>query len=445
MSEHDLGRISPALRPLAERLIVAGHHERQTIWDEFLARDVVHARTVHLTIEQEPAVGADIVPVNQPVGPPLPPDPPLSSPVYPARKPARSDGRVRLTRALDVEAREIEWLWAGRVPLGMMTLFAGDPKVGKSYVTLTMAAAVSCGRPLPGGEFPNRPASVVLMSAEDDPARTVLPRLKSASADLARVHIIESVVMANGHETLPSLRADIDAITAAATSLDDCRLIVVDPVSAYLAGIDDHRNAALRGALTPLQRLAERLGAAVVLVSHLTKGGSPNGKHRVLGSVAYVGACRANHLFAFDPQDPAGRRVLMLDNGGNVAPLAPTLAYAIEDRGNGPEVAWLEDPMPVTVEQALRPLPAERDHEEQAFARRESDEWLREMLSTGPVLHVEILTAGRLNGFTRDTLRRAKERIGAMSCREGFGPGSRLYWELKRTVTSASADSIGGT
>ncbi len=165
----------------------------------------------------------------------------------------------------------------------------------------------------------------------------------------------------------------------------------------------------------------------------------------VPGQVAYVGACRANHLFSFDPQDPAGRRVLMLDNGGNVAPLAPTLAYAIEDRGKGPEVAWLEDPMPVTVEQALRPLHAERDHEEQAFARRECDEWLREMLSTGPVLYTEILTAGRLNGFTRDTLRRAKERIGAMSCREGFGPGSRLYWALKRAVTSASADSIGGT
>ena len=147
--------------------------------------------------------------------------------------------------------------------------------------------------------------------------------------------------------------------------------------------------------------------------------------------------CRANHLFAFDPQDPAGRRVLMLDNGGNVAPLAPTLAYAIEDRGKGPEVAWLEDPTPVTIEQALRPLSAGRDHEEQAFARRESDEWLREMLSTGPVPHAEILTAGRRNGFTRDTLRRTKERIGAVSCRVGFGPGSRLYWELKRAVRAA--------
>ena len=58
-----------------------------------------------------------------------------------------------------------------------------------------------------------------------------------------------------------------------------------------------------------------------------TKGGSGNGKHRVLGSIAYVGACRANHFFVADPHDPIGRRVLMLDNGGNVAAPAKTLAY----------------------------------------------------------------------------------------------------------------------
>ena len=35
----------------------------------------------------------------------------------------------------------MEWLWRGRIPLGMLTMFAGDPKLGKSYFTLTLAAA----------------------------------------------------------------------------------------------------------------------------------------------------------------------------------------------------------------------------------------------------------------------------------------------------------------
>ena len=81
----------------------------------------------------------------------------------------------------------------------------------------------------------------------------------AGGADLARIHILESVILANGAETLPSLRADIDAITTAATSAGYCRLIVIDPVSAYLKGVDDNRNAALWGVLSPLNRLAEQL------------------------------------------------------------------------------------------------------------------------------------------------------------------------------------------
>ncbi len=62
------------------------------------------------------------------------------------------------------------------------------------------------------------------MSAEDDPARTIVPRLNSAGADLTKVHILDSVVRANGDEALPTLRADVDAITIAAARLGDCRL-----------------------------------------------------------------------------------------------------------------------------------------------------------------------------------------------------------------------------
>jgi RecA-family ATPase len=67
----------------------------------------------------------------------------------------------------------------GRVPLGMITMFAGDPKLGKSFVTLAMAAAVSRGLPLPMSNVPNEPGSTILMSAEDDPTRTIVPLIAS--------------------------------------------------------------------------------------------------------------------------------------------------------------------------------------------------------------------------------------------------------------------------
>jgi putative DNA primase/helicase len=338
--------------------------------------------------------------------------------------------RLKLTRAIDLEPRQVDWLWPGRVPLGMITLFAGDPKLGKSYVTLAIAATLSRGLPLPMGDLPNRPGSTIVMSAEDDLARTVVPRLIAADADLTKVHIIESVILANGSETLPSLRADIDAITTAAAGLGDCRLIVIDPVSAYLKGVDDNRNTVLREALTPLNKLAERLGAAVVLVSHLTKRGSGNSKHRVLGSIAYVGASRANHLFVADPHDQTGRRVLMVDNGGNLAPPAPTLAFVIDDRGSGATVTWSDRPAAITAGEAIRLEAASSLGGERAGRHLECDAWLCTFLAGGLKSTIEVFKAGDAAGFSQDQLRRAKYRIHAIASREGFGGAGHWSWGL---------------
>jgi hypothetical protein len=411
--DFDLSRVSPSLRPLAERLIAVGLPERQAIWDEFVARGAGQG------LKNPPAAE-------------LEPEP---APITVVPEQAGAERGVRLTCAVAVEPREVGWLWSGRVPLGMLTMFAGDPKLGKSYVTLAMAAALSRGLPLPMNELPNRPGSTILMSAEDDPARTIVPRLIAAGTDLAKVHILESVVRANGHEAIPSLRADVEAITAAATRLGDCRLIVVDPVSAYLKGVDDNRNAVLRGVLTPLKKLAERLGAAVVLVSHLTKAGSANSKHRVLGSIAYVGACRANHLFVSDPHDPTGRRVLMLDNGGNLAPTAPTLAYVIEDRGNGPQVVWLDQPVSTAVDEALRPS-AENADAADLDKGSECEIWLAGFLMNGPRQSIDAIKAGTDAGFSRYQLKRAKHRIGAFAQKHGFSDGSQWTWQLHTDPTA---------
>jgi hypothetical protein len=233
-----------------------------------------------------------------------------------------------------------------------------------------------------------------------------------------------------GSQALPSLRADVEAKSAAAARVGDCRLIVVDPVPAYLKGVDDNRNAVLRGALSPLKNLAERLGAAVVLVSHLTKAAAGNGKQRVLGSIAYVGACRANFLFLADPRDAAGRRVLMFDNGGNTAPLAPPLTYTIEDQdGRGAQVVWCDAPVTITVEEALRPrgeTPGRNVNPELDLC----EEWLKETLAGGRVLASELRHACKDAGFTWTTLHRARSRIGAVTRREGFGRGSKVFWQL---------------
>ena len=177
--------------------------------------------------------------------------------------------RVSLTCAVNLQTRE------SRVAVGGPRLAGNDHAVRWRCTKLGKSLRES-------GPWPPRPAWAALTderrpqpslgapsprAAEDDPVRTIVPRLTAAGADLTKIHILESVILANGCETLPSLRADIDAITAAATRLGDCRLIAIDPVSAYLKGVDDNRNAVLRGVLTPLKRLAEHLGAAALFWS----------------------------------------------------------------------------------------------------------------------------------------------------------------------------------
>jgi hypothetical protein len=248
---------------------------------------------------------------------------------------------------------------------------------------------------------------------------------------MTRIHLLESVYLADGAEALPSLRTDIDAIEHAVASVPDCRLVVIDPVSAYLAGTDDHRNGELRGVLSPLKAMAERTGAAVVLVTHLNKGASTNGKHRVTGSIAYVGACRANFLFVRDREDTTSRRVLMCDNGCTLIGDVPTLAYSIGDGGDGPTVLWEQDPVEMTAEQALA---AEGETDETREARAESRacaDWLRQTLkAAGPMPANDAQRAGRDSGYTPKQMRTARAKIGAKTTRVGYGPGSRCYWHM---------------
>ena len=132
---HNLSCVSPAVRPLAERLLAASPHQRQAIWDQFLAGCA--ACSSIMPVAPVPGCAPNVA-ISAPV--------PLNSTAHVPVGPASERG-VRMTRAVDFEPREIEWLWTGRVPLGMMTLFAGDPKLGKASVT----PGHGCGGPVAAG------------------------------------------------------------------------------------------------------------------------------------------------------------------------------------------------------------------------------------------------------------------------------------------------------
>jgi KaiC/GvpD/RAD55 family RecA-like ATPase len=325
----------------------------------------------------------------------------------------------------DIEPKPLRWLWPGRIPLGKLTLFAGDPGLGKSFVTLDVAARVTRGESWPDGAPAScQVGSVIVLSAEDDPSDTIRPRLEAAGANLSKVHVLQAVrrEKPDGETSLEhfSLETDLVALQDAVASFGDARLVVIDPISAYLGNTDSHINAKVRGLVSPLADIAAGLDVAVVAVTHLNKSTS-SALYRACGSIAFIAAARAVWLFGKNPDDPAGR--LMLPGKMNLAPEQMGIAYTLASERHVAVVAW-GAAVSVSADVMLEPEGAERRSE-----RIDAIEWLRERLSSGAVAQREIKREAAKEGFSWATVRRAKDALGIIAEKSGYqGPSQ---WRLR--------------
>jgi hypothetical protein len=330
-------------------------------------------------------------------------------------------------RLSDVQPERVEWLWPNRVPLGKLTVLEGDPGLGKSMLTLDLAARLSVGGHTCDGH-PLPTAGTVLLTAEDGLADTVRPRVDAAGGDPAQIVALVAVQVAEGEE-LPELPTHIEAVAAA---IEDAgaRLVIVDPLVAYLpASVNSWRDHDIRRALRPLATLAEDTGAAVVVVRHLTKGAGP-AVYRGGGSIGIIAAARSALLVARDPEDE-GRRVLASVKCSNGRE-PESLAFRVEDDGQGrARVVW-GGTSPHRAN-ALTMLPEDPD---QRPALDEAVDVLREALAGGPRPVRDVERIARESGVELRTLRRARQRIGVRSSPDGFG-GPRL---LSLPEPSSSVD-----
>jgi hypothetical protein len=204
-------------------------------------------------------------------------------------------------------------------------LLVGRVGLGKSTLAFDTAARVS------RGQFGRDPAEVIIASAEDSPAHTIVPRLTAAGADLERIHIIN--MRHDGFEGGLVLPDDIAELENAVNQVG-AQLVIIDPIVAHLAArIDSHKDHSVRTALGPVAHLAANTGTAVVGVGHLNKGEGGHPLDRVGGSIGFTAAARSVLLFATDPEtdeDDPGRVLAHIKS--NLSPLAVALRYRIERR-----------------------------------------------------------------------------------------------------------------
>jgi archaellum biogenesis ATPase FlaH len=343
----------------------------------------------------------------------------------PSEKPPEETRTLaELRRFSDINPEPLLWLWPGRIPLGKLMVIAGDAGLGKSLLTIDIAARVSTGAAFPDGAACAQ-GSVIFLSAEDDAADTIRPRLDAAGADVSRIHLLEAVrnVMADGKsvETSFNLGRDVPALEDALRQTD-ARLVVIDPVSAYAGDTDTNNNSAVRGLLSPLAALARKYRVAVVAVTHLRKSAGP-AIHRIVESLAFSAAARAAWGVAPDPDNKARRLFAPIKQ--NLSPDTGGLAYQIIGSQGIARIVWEPGAIAVDVNAVMSGL----DSHEADSERREASEWLRDFLADGPRGAADVRSQSRLVGLTWITVRRAADSISIVKRKVG-GRGAGWEWAL---------------
>ena len=328
--------------------------------------------------------------------------------------------RIIGTRASEVVTKPVEWLWDKRIPKGKLTMFDGDPDVGKSVVTMDLAARVSTGRTFPDGA-PCETGNVLIVNVEDAKEDTIVPRLMAHGADLERIVIVDGMPDQNGGKRLLDLPDDVGAMKVGVEEYE-AALLIIDPVLTVLGG-DMYKDGESRKALTPLRDMAEETGVTIVAVRHLNKNTSLSAIQRGGGNMGLIGVARAGAFFAHHPEQD-GLRV-MAPHKSNLAEKQPSLQYVIKGWAIDENIGRVE--WKGVTEHDANTLATDVLSLHEKTLKEEAMEFLRELLTPGDLPSKKVKAEAREADITEATLRRAKDGLRIKAYKDGEGP---WMWSL---------------
>ena len=300
---------------------------------------------------------------------------------------------VKIIRMSDVELTPVEWLWKPYLPFGKLSVLQGNPGEGKTYFAMHLAAACTSGKLLPNMER-MEPFNVIYQTAEDGLGDTVKPRLIEAGADLDRVLVIDD---SDVQLTLSDERIEKAIIE------NNARLVIIDPIQAYLgADVDMNRANEVRPIFMRLGQVAQRTGCAILLIGHLNKAAGMQSLQRGLGSIDIAAAVRSVMFIGKLKHDPTMR--ILTHEKSSLAPPGVSLAFSLGDEGG---FRWVGE-YDITADEMLSGIEPQRETKTQ-----QAKDLICTLLAGGKqVLSEDIDKAALERGIPGRTVRDAKRELG---------------------------------
>lgn len=295
------------------------------------------------------------------------------------------------------------------IAIGKITLLQGDPGDGKSTMMMNLIAELSTGGKTPDGCKIGAPQKVIYQCSEDGVSDTIKPRLERCGADCKKIAFINEEVY-NG------LTLDDERIRQAIIEFRP-RLVVIDPIQAYLGSDSDLQIAGrARKLMRRLGMWAAGYDCAIVLIGHLNKKEGSKGLYRSLGSIDVVAAARSVLQVERDAENPDIGIVHQIKN--SLAPTAEDIRFSISaDKG----FRWLEcRPQPFENQQSDTEPKFDTEQQKAVY-------WIKHFLEKGDMSANEMYCRLDNEGISRRVARMVKTEMG-IHC---YQKKRRWYWSVQ--------------
>jgi putative DNA primase/helicase len=231
------------------------------------------------------------------------------------------------------------------------------------------------------------------------------------------------------------------ALTAQCERIGNVRLIIVDPIVSAVTG-DSHKNTETRRALQPLVDLAASMDAALVGITHFSKGGQGSDPtQRVVGSVAFTAVARVVLVAAkVQGEDGEDRRILARSKS-NIGPDEGGFEYHLEQTEPvagifASRIAW-----GASVAGSARELltdPNEDDGDATSALEAAAD-FIQQVIGQDVVPSKSVYAEAKEAGIAKRTLERASEKLAVKKRR---GEGGKWYWSLPKSANTANTANV---